>query len=1029
MSKKPSSFFLFSSWFMGGLFIILSLAMGVATFIEKDYGAETARQLVYETHWFEFIIALLAINLAGQIYRYRLYRLKKITIGLFHFAFLVIILGAALTRYTGEEGMMHIREGKKKNYYTSVDNYLFYQITNNNNEKLASGTQKLDVTPLHSDQLQKNIEIANTSIKLRLHQYIPNASPEIQDTRNGQPLIHFSVAKKNKQPQSQVLSPGKEIQIEDLTLSFRKNPSADIVFDFVDDHFTVHSRLDSIKEVSMASSASKDIPPSRLHKLRTGMLYNYNDWQIVIRRMYPSAVIAPRPLHPSTQQTGQAALVFQVSLKNTTRNLYLWKGNSLSDDTARTQIENYKISLNYGPKKQQLPFEIQLKEFILERYPGSNSPSSYRSEVQVIDEKQSKNFAFSIYMNHILKHQGYRFYQSSYDQDEQGTILSVNHDKYGIIVTYTGYAMMIVFILLSLINPSSRFRTISSNYWKKAKKPLATVLLFGIGLASSAAEDFSAPPKKVSNNFGEILVQDNKGRTKPLHTLSHDILRKIHKNASFNGYSPMQVFLGYYFHFEEWKEAPVIQIPGDKLKKELGFTNKYVAFTDLVNLENNSYILAPYIDQAYSKPPNARSKLDKDVIKLDERLNICFMIYSGDFLKIMPLKDQPTKWGTPQEALLQTRSKEDSLYIKNIMALIHQGIRDNNIPQTNSYINSIKNYQAKFSDYPLPNEVKIKAEILYYKLGIFEFLFPYLSLLGLVYMILLILKMLSDRKKLHTILKAIRILIFIGFLAQTAGLALRWYIAGHAPLSNGYESMLFVSWVTLLAGILFHRRSQLALAATGILAGFTLMVAHLSFMDPEITNLVPVLKSYWLTLHVSIITGSYGFLGMSAILGILIMAIYALMSEKVVGKFREHIKELTAINYKSLTIGLYMLTIGTFLGAIWANESWGRYWGWDPKETWSLITILIYSFVLHSRMIPGFQSRYAFNLLSIIAFASVLMTYFGVNYYLTGLHSYAGGEAISVPFLVYFSILVLTGLAIMAFKRGGKTEKELTIDN
>ncbi len=1029
MSKKLSSFFLFSSWFMGGLFIILSLAMGVATLIEKDYGAETARQLVYEAHWFEFIIALLAINLAGQIYRYRLYRLKKITIGLFHFAFLVIILGAALTRYTGEEGMMHIREGKKKNFYSSADNYLFYQITDKNNEKLASGAEKLDVTPLHSDQLKKDIEIANTSIKLRLHQYIPNASPEIQHTRNGQPLIHFSVAKKNNQPQSEVLLAGKKIQIEDLTISFRKNPNADIVFNFIDDHFTVHSRLDSIREVSMASSAGKDILPSRSHILRTGMLYKYRDWQIVIRRMYPSAVIAPRPLNPSTQQTGQTALVFQLSLKNTTRNLYLWKGNSLADDTAQTQVEDYNIRMSYGPKKQQLPFEIQLKEFILDRYPGSNSPSSYRSEVQVIDEKQNRNFPFSIYMNHILKYQGYRFYQSSYDQDEQGTVLSVNHDNYGITVTYTGYAMMILFILLSLINPSSRFRTISSSYWRKTKKIIATLLLLFIGLSCSAVMNFSAPPKKVSNNFGEILVQDNRGRTKPLHTLSHDILRKIHKNASFNGYSPMQVFLGYYFHFEEWKEAPVIQIPGDKLKNELGFTNKYVAFVDLVNLENNSYILGPYIDQAYSKPPSSRSKLDKDVIKLDERLNICFMIYSGDFLKIFPLKNQPAKWGTPDEALLEARSKNDSLYLKDIMALIHQGIQENNIPKTNSYINSIKDYQAKFSDYPLPDQIKIKAEILYYKLGIFEVLFPYLSLLGLIYMVLLILKMLKERKALLNIIKGIRILIFIGFLLQTAGLALRWYIAGHAPLSNGYESMLFVSWVTLLAGIIFHRRSQLALAATGILAGFTLMVAHLSFMDPEITNLVPVLKSYWLTLHVSIITGSYGFLGMSAILGILIMIIYALMSKKVAGKFREHIKELTVINYKSLTIGLYMLTIGTFLGAIWANESWGRYWGWDPKETWSLITILVYSFVLHSRMIPGFQSRYAFNLLSIIAFASVLMTYFGVNYYLTGLHSYAGGEAISVPFLVYFSILVLTGLAIIAYLRGGKTEKELTIDN
>ena len=254
-----------------------------------------------------------------------------------------------------------------------------------------------------------------------------------------------------------------------------------------------------------------------------------------------------------------------------------------------------------------------------------------------------------------------------------------------------------------------------------------------------------------------------------------------------------------------------------------------------------------------------------------------------------------------------------------------------------------------------------------------------------------------------------------GFIFHTLGLGVRWYISGHSPMSNGYESMLFISWVTMLAGFIFSRKSLLALAATAVLAGMTLMVAHLSFMDPEITNLVPVLKSYWLTLHVSVITGSYGFLGLGAILGLIVMIMMLFVNKRNQERISATIDELTVINYRTLTLGLYFLTIGTFLGAVWANESWGRYWGWDPKETWSLITIVIYTLVTHSRMIPGLKDVYSFNLLSLFAFSSVLMTYFGVNYYLSGLHSYAGGDAVPVPVFVYVAVIILVSLGVASY--------------
>jgi len=454
------------------------------------------------------------------------------------------------------------------------------------------------------------------------------------------------------------------------------------------------------------------------------------------------------------------------------------------------------------------------------------------------------------------------------------------------------------------------------------------------------------------------------------------------------------------------------------LAKNLGVKDDYAAFSDIVDLSNNNYKLGNLVNEAYAKPEGSRNKFDKEVIKLDERVNVIYMVYTGDFLKIFPIKDKSTKWGSPTEAIKFSDSKEDSLYLKNIMGMIIESAQGASVSKdyklVDELIKSITDYQKKFAGYNLPSDRKVNIEVLYTKSKVFERLFPYYATLGLILIITLIVSIVSGKGSVDKIVKYISILLLAGFVLHTLGLIVRWYISGHAPMSNGYESMLFISWATLLAGFIFSKKSHFALSATAVLAALTLLVAHLSFMDPEITNLVPVLKSYWLTLHVSIITGSYGFLGLGAILGLLVMILYSLRNAKNNDRINNTIDELTIVNYKTLTLGLYFLTIGTFLGAIWANESWGRYWGWDPKETWSLITMIIYSIVIHSRMIKPLKSIYTFNLLSLFAFASVLMTYFGVNYYLSGLHSYASGDPIPVPTFVYITVITLVALSIFA---------------
>jgi cytochrome c-type biogenesis protein CcsB len=549
------------------------------------------------------------------------------------------------------------------------------------------------------------------------------------------------------------------------------------------------------------------------------------------------------------------------------------------------------------------------------------------------------------------------------------------------------------------------------------------ILLMVSGFGNINAQKL-VPDRTAAEEFGKVLVQDQKGRTKPLFTLTNDILRKVTKENKFEGLTSTQVFLGVYLDFDNWKNVPMIRISNRELQKSIGINRNLAAFTDLVSPEGGgSYKLSEEVSKAYSKAPGARTKADKEIMKVDERVNILYMIYTGGFLKIFPLKNDSHNWGSPEEALKAAANREDSLYLKNIIPLFAEALQANNTKTAEQIAVSVRDYQKKFARYDLPPESKTKAEYLYYKLMIFERLFPFYATTGLLMLIGLIIMVIRGRKNISLFVRILSWILFVGFLFHTFGLGIRWYVAGHSPMSNGYESMIFISWVTLLAGFIFSRKSSFALAATAVLAGMTLMVAHLSFMDPEITNLVPVLKSYWLTLHVSVITGSYGFLGLGAILGIISLILITLSDQKNIERISGTLDELAVINHKTLTLGLYLLTIGTFLGAVWANESWGRYWGWDPKETWSLITIIIYSFVIHSRLIPGMKDIYTFNLLSLFAFSSVLMTYFGVNYYLSGLHSYASGDAVPIPVFVYVAVIVLVSLSVMAYIKYRKWEQ------
>jgi cytochrome c-type biogenesis protein CcsB len=1016
---------LFSPMFMGVLFIITAVALAIATFIENDYGAAAAGDMVYKAWWFELLFLLVALNLIGQIFLFKLYKKAKLTIFLFHAAFVIMIAGAAVTRYTGFEGMIHIREGESNNVCLSVDTYITASVAGSDGVQLINEQDKFSLTSVSVDSYDKHISGAGIDGRLRLVRFIPNASETVVDAPGGRPVISMLVTAGMTGREVLFISQGESLTAAGLKIGFGAVSDNDIDIDIVNGRFFVRSQQ-TITATTMSTQEGITHEAGASVPLETMQIYNIGAYRFIPQKLSVTGTVRPVSLDATRQKTGMNALEMEFMSGNSATTFYLWERGDKPVSEHNLRIADQVMKVTYGPREVILPFEIRLNDFIFERYPGSNSPSGYKSDVVLVDNEKNLEKPYLIFMNNILKYKGYRFYQSSYDPDEKGTILSVNSDLPGMLITYTGYGVMILFIILSLINPSSHFRKVTGSYWGSAfRKGAALVILV---LVTSFFVPVSGQrlivDKSAADEFGKVLVQDQKGRTKPLYTLSSDILRKVTRENEFAGNTPMQVFLGLYLDFENWKDVPLIKVSGKDVQNIIGIRSDYAAFSDIVNLsEQGSYKLNTLVEAAYAKSPAERTKTDKEIIKVDERVNICYMIYLGEFMKIFPLKDGTTHWGTASEAMVKAVSKEDSLFLGNILQMYTEALRANNTANALEISKAISGYQERFADYTLPGAGKIQAEVLYYKLKIFERLFPAYSTIGLVMLIGLIFLVIAGRSYNNMFMNIVTGLLATGFLFHTVALGLRWYISGHSPMSNGYESMIFLSWVTLLAGFLFRKRSWFALAATAVLAGMTLMVAHLSFMDPEITALVPVLQSYWLTLHVSVIVGSYGFLGIGALLGLIVMILTALSTKSNYERIGRTIDELTVINYKTLTLGLYFLTIGTFLGAIWANESWGRYWGWDPKETWSLITIIVYSFVIHSRIIPGMKDVYTFNVMALFSFASVLMTYFGVNYYLSGLHSYAGGDPVPVPSFVYVSVVLLLAISIIAYRRYLTLEK------
>lgn len=1009
-----------------GLYMILfAAAIGAATFIENDFGTSAAQKVIFKARWFELLLVLFSITLIVNIIRHRMIQNRKWAILTFHASILVILLGSLVTRYFSYEGMMHIREGSASESFLSSDTHLNFEILKDG--ELYQIHEPVLFASLGNNSFSEVYQIGDSRVDVNVEGFIPNPARAMKEAQDGLPTLKIVIGGANGR-EEYYLQQGQKMTIRGQIYNFEDEAiQGAINFRFNDGLMEVMPPSVTM-QMQMATQQRDTLVANVFHPMLLRSLYNTGKASFVIGEFSPTARVTQvsESRKMKSESVGGVALSVKVNDEEDYTVVYGQKGVEGRPKVLR--FDDLQMKVSYGSKRISLPFSIYLRDFQLEKYPGTNSASSYASEVTLQDERDNTEMDYRIFMNNILDYDGYRFFQSSFDQDELGTYLSVNHDFWGTWISYIGYILLTIGMIITLMDKKSRFYQISKklqNMKSQTKKGLATislVLAFFMPSLLPAQVDVPQIPQEHAGLFAEVVVQDHRGRLKPAHTLASEILRKLSRKTELEGMSAEQVFLGMTVFPDQWTDVPMIKLGHhEKIKGIIGKSGPLVSYRDLFDA-SGQYKLKEEVRRAHAMNTVDRGVLEKELMKIDERVNIINLTLNRRMMRIFPLEnDENNRWLSPGEVENPHGSELSQVdgyaeqFFPAYVAMVHEAVRSGDWSLPDELLRELQVYQKEKGEEVIPSETRISSEILLNNLKVFSRLGKIYALLGLGLLILFFFSVFSPQRDLR-IPKAIGYYtLFAAFLFHTFGLALRWYVSGRAPWSNGYESMIYIGFTTMLAGLIFARKSTGGLAATSVLASVILMVASLSYLDPEITPLVPVLKSYWLTIHVSLEAGSYGFLMLGAIIGVVNLVLILLQNQKNRGRVNKYIKELTMISELTLTAGLFMISIGTYLGGVWANESWGRYWGWDAKETWALVTILVYAFILHMRFIPGFRGPYAFNVASLFGFASVMMTYFGVNYYLSGLHSYAAGDPVPIPGWVYYTAISLTILSLAAF--------------
>ncbi|WP_298510886.1 cytochrome c biogenesis protein [uncultured Kordia sp.] len=1081
---------LFSTRLMALLFFAFALAMGIGTFVESEYSTITSKIYVYNAWWFELIILLFMINFFGNIFRYRLLRKEKWATLLIHLSFIFIILGAFITRYISYEGVMPIREGATENTFLSEKTYIKAwvdgEINGEPKRRILKGDylispEAIAPTTWVQEGFPWERDFNGQDFTIDYKGFIQGAEEGIVPDENGVELLKIVESGGGNRHNHFLQSGAKAQSLHNILITFN-NPVDGAINIVADEYgnYTVKSPFEGtnmIMQTRMQNKVHKD----SLQPFQLGSLYNLAGLQFVIPEPAVKGKIGIVET-PEKLKDQADAVILEISSQGETQEVRVMGGKGYDMKPAQVKVGGLDFWLFYGAERLKLPFNIKLNDFIAERHPGAISQANYKSFMSkvTVSNKEEEPFDYDIYMNHVLDNGGYRFFQAQFDKDEKGTILSVSHDYWGTNITYVGYFLLYLALMVILFDRHTRFGDLKKQLEKIKKKKTkllsVIVLLFSLGMVaqenSAQAKDTvqtettqevkdehaghdhapgqghehdikpftndqidsiivaNAVSQEHADKFARLVIQDENGRMKPAHTYARELLRKLSKSNTYKGLSAEQVLISIIQYPQMWYNANIISVKRqkhDSIRNIIGLekSDNFATMLDFFTPENE-YKLNSYTQEAYST--NKPNQYEKAIKEYDLKLGLLSRAIQGDIIKIFPLPNhENNKWissknyiDNPKEAA-QIKDSMYKMYVKNSLKVyavfLNEAKRTGDYEKADQMVESLRINQKKLGSAVLPSDTKIETEIIYNKVNIFERLMTYYLLVGFLMFVFIIIQIFKDRKGISTAIKISKWVIVALFVCHTAGLVVRWYLSGHAPWSDAYESMIYVGWATMLFGLLFGRKSDLTISATTFVVAMILWGAHMNWLDPDIANLQPVLDSYWLLIHVAVIVASYGPFALAMILGVVSLLLIILTNKENKERMELNLKEITAINEMAITVGLVMLTIGNFLGGMWANESWGRYWGWDPKETWALISIMVYAFILHMRLVPGLRGRWFFNWMSIVAFASILFTYFGVNFVLSGLHSYATGDAVlGLPF-VYTAATIWLAYGALSYWR------------
>ena len=635
----------------------------------------------------------------------------------------------------------------------------------------------------------------------------------------------------------------------------------------------------------------------------------------------------------------------------------------------------------------QLPFSITLNQFEIIYYKGTFAPMDFISHISVADKDCHRQIQGKVSMNHIFSYQHYRFYQSGYSEDNEGSVFSVSHDPYGIGITYAGYTLLLLSTVFFFFSPQSRFRQL-------LKSPLlhrsltVILLLFAFSLNSNFLKANSTSPKvlprEVAEHFGDLYILYN-NRICPLQTFARDFTVKLYGSSSYKGLTPEEVLTGWLFYYDSWKNEPIIRIKSNEARKLLEIEGNYARLKDYISTINE-YKLEKMMNHIRS----GEQVTDKRGIEeADEKFNIINLVCTGAMMKIFPCRNiagKTLEWYSQSDQLPQDMDNDKWVFIRKSMSYVNEMIVMKKYNDACLLLEKIKKYQQKECDGLLPADNKFKAEKIYNQFDYSKSVAMACICIGLICFIYYCHCMASQKRTSRKAIIILNILLWIVFTYLSAAICLRGYVSNHLPLSNGFETMQFMAWCTLLLTFLLQRKFAMLLPFGFLLCGLTLMVSMLGESNPQITQLMPVLQSPLLSIHVVVIMIAYSLLAFIMLNGVTAVILHQSQKE-----CKEQIERLQIISQIILYPAIFLLAIGIFIGAVWANVSWGRYWGWDPKEVWALITMLVYALALHPRSLPWFHRTMFFHVFCITAFITVLITYFGVNFLLGGMHSYANG--------------------------------------